>query len=125
MCNRSCNSGIFCEPLNPPQPNHVAQFAGAQLGQPALASTDDRPGEPFLAFDHIVDHLLQGADGDKFVHLHLLGLADAESAVSGLVFYSGVPPAVEMENVVGAGQVQASATCFEGEDKNGRTVRSS
>jgi len=54
------------------------------------------------------------------VDLHIAGLADAEGAVGGLVFHGGVPPAVEVENVVGAGEVEAHTPSLEGEDKQAR-----
>ena len=38
-----------------------------------------------------------------------LGLADPEGPVGGLVLDGGVPPAVEVDDVVGGGQVQAGA----------------
>ena len=44
--------------------------------------------------------------GDELMHLHVAFLTNPKDAVGGLIFDSGIPPAVEVENVVGAGQVQ-------------------
>ena len=38
---------------------------------------------------------------EELVHLHVPRLADAEGAVGGLVLHRRVPPAVEVEDVVG------------------------
>ena len=57
------------------------------------------------------------------MYLDIFGLTDAEGAIGGLVFDGGVPPAVEVEYVVGAGEVEADAACFEGENEDFGAVR--
>src|ERR1019366_7854402 len=47
------------------------------------------------------------------MHQHVLGLADAQGAVRGLVLDSRVPPTVEMDDVRGCGRVQARASGLE------------
>ena len=73
----------------------------------ASPRADDVLGERALALDHLVDALLERAGADELVHLHVARLADAEGAVGGLVLDGRVPPAVEVEDVVRAGQVEA------------------
>ena len=51
--------------------------------------------------------------GDQAVHLHRPGLPDPVGAVGGLLLDGGVPPAVEVDDVVGPGQVQAGAAGLE------------
>jgi hypothetical protein len=60
---------------------------------------------PFL-LDHPVDALLQRAHADQLADLHVAALADPEHPVGGLVLNRRVPPAVEVDDVVGGGQVQ-------------------
>src|SRR6266536_891710 len=81
---------------------------GGQLREPALAAADDQLGERLLLLDQRVDPLLQRADADELADLHVLALADAEGAVGRLVLHGRVPPAVEVDHVIGGGQVQAS-----------------
>jgi uncharacterized protein (DUF433 family) len=46
-------------------------------------------------------------------------LADAVGAVGGLVLDGGVPPAVEVEDVGGGGEVEADTAGLEGDDEDG------
>ena len=75
-----------------------------------------------LALDQLVELLLERAGADELVHLHVARLADAEGAVGGLVLHGRVPPAVEVEDVVGARQVEAGAAGLDGEDEQARRV---
>ena len=67
--------------------------------------------------------LLERARADELVHLDVAGLADAKGAVGGLVLDRRVPPAVEVEDVVGGGKVQSRAARLEREDEDRRAVR--
>ena len=66
-------------------------------------------GEPALGLDQLVDPLLDGARADHPVHLHHPRLADPVRAVGCLILDRRVPPAVEVEDVAGVGQVEAQA----------------
>src|SRR5262249_39303339 len=55
------------------------------------------------------------ATAPELVHEHTLVLSDSESAVGGLVLHSGIPPPVEMDDMRGRGEVEASAAGFDGE----------
>jgi hypothetical protein len=50
-----------------------------------------------------VDAFFQRPRADELVDLDIAGLADAEGPVSGLVFHRWIPPAIEMEDMVGSG----------------------
>src|SRR5687767_2903853 len=56
------------------------------------------------------------------MHENVVPLADAEGAVGGLVFDGGVPPAVEVDDVCGGGEVEPSAAGLEREDEERRAV---
>ena len=71
-----------------------------------------------LALDHLVDALLERAGTHVLVDLHVARLADAERAVGGLVLDGRVPPAVEVEDVVRRGEVQAEAAGLEREHED-------
>ena len=47
------------------------------------------------------------------MHEHVALLADAECAIGGLVFYGGIPPAVEMKDMARGGEREAGAARFE------------
>ena len=66
-----------------------------------------------LRFDELVDLLLHGSAAHELVHQHVLVLADAEGAVRGLVLHRRVPPAVEVHDVRGGGEVEARAAGLE------------
>ena len=51
------------------------------------------------------------------MHQHPVGLADAVGAVGGLVLHGRVPPAVDVEHVAGAGEVEAHAAGLEREQE--------
>src|SRR5881394_2951235 len=64
--------------------------------------------------------LFHGAARDELVAGDDTGLADAVGAISGLVFDGGIPPWVEVNHGVRAGQVQAHAAGFKTDEENGR-----
>src|SRR5439155_16949951 len=64
--------------------------------------------------------LLECASADEFVHLHVAALPDAEGAVGGLILDGRIPPAVKVENVVRARQVQPGAAGLDGEHEKPR-----
>ena len=78
-----------------------------ELGDPVLAGADDVLGDRPLALDHLVDALLERAVAYELVDLHLAVLTDAEGPVRRLVLDGGIPPAVEVEDVVGGREVEA------------------
>ena len=73
---------------------------------------------------HREDFLLDRAARDEFDAVHAPGLADAVRAVGGLVLDGGVPPGVEVNDHVGAGEVQPGAAGLEADqEKRDRPVR--
>ena len=61
----------------------------------------------------------QRAGDDKFVHLDIAALPDPKGAIGCLIFHGRIPPAVEMEDMVGAGEIEASTTGAQTQDKDG------
>ena len=80
-------------------------------------------GQPLLRLDQPVDLLFDRAAADELVHQHVPLLADAEGAVGGLVLDGRVPPAVEVDDVRGRGQVQAGAAGLEREHEERQPSR--
>src|SRR6266851_9843904 len=105
------------------QDEQIAQFGGRQHRQPVLAGAHQCAGKILLALDHIVDLLLHGSGAEKLVHLHLAGLPDTEGTVRRLILDGGVPPAVEVEDVVGGGQIEPCAACLQRQQEQPRTDR--
>ena len=68
-----------------------------------------------LRLDQLVDLLLDRAAAHELVHEHVLGLADAERAIGGLILHRRVPPAVEVDDVRRGGQIEAGAARLERE----------
>ena len=85
------------------------EFGVGQLGEGRLAGAEHGVGQGALGVEHLGDAVLDRALGDQPVDLHGPGLADAVRAVGGLVLDGRVPPAVVVDDVVGAGEVQAGA----------------
>ena len=79
-------------------------------------------GELNFGGDHEVDALFDGAFADKLVDHDVFVLSDAKSTVSGLVFDGRIPPSIEMDDMVGGGEVKSSAAGFDGENHEGRAV---
>ena len=102
------------------QGDQVAQLGVAELGQRRLAAAEHGVGEGALAGEQLGDLLLDGAARDQPVHLHRPGLADPVGAVGGLLLDRGVPPAVEVDDVVGAGEVEPGAAGLEREQEDRR-----
>ena len=70
-----------------------------------------------LLVDQGVDAFLDGAAADELVDQHVPLLADAERPVGRLVLDRRVPPAIEMDDVRGGGQVQAGPARLQREDE--------
>src|SRR5208283_4077646 len=67
--------------------------------------------------DQRVDSLLDRATANEFVYEDIALLPDAEGAVGRLVFDGGVPPAVEMRDMRGGGQIEARPAGLERQDE--------
>src|SRR5260221_3549933 len=79
-------------------------------------------GNRLLAFDQLVDPLFERARAHELVDLHALALADAEGPVCRLVLDGGVPPAIKVEDMAGARQIQSRAARLQGEDEERRAA---
>ncbi len=69
----------------------------------------------FLGLEFL-DALFDCALADEFVDKDGLVLPDAVGAVGGLVFGGGIPPGVVVDDGVGGGEVEAGASCLEGNE---------
>jgi hypothetical protein len=100
----------------------VLEFRSGQLGQPVLASADDRTGDLALGFDDLVELLLDRSDADKLVNLNVLFLPDSEGTFCCLVLDRGTSPPVEMEDMVGGRVVQPCPIGLERKDEETRLI---
>ena len=71
-----------------------------------------------LFLDQVVDVLFDGPLGDEFEHLDTPVLADSVDPVGRLVFPSGVPPPVVMDDDRGRDEVDSDAGRLEGGDED-------
>ncbi len=60
-----------------------------------------------------IERPCQGPATDELVDLHIARLADTESTIGGLVLDRRIPPAVEVNDVVGGRQVEPRAAGLE------------
>ncbi len=56
------------------------------------------------------------------MYLNIAILANTESTVGGLIFHGWIPPAVKMDNMVGAREVKSDTTRFQGENEDLRSI---
>jgi hypothetical protein len=84
----------------------VLELRSGDLDQSVLASVDDRTGDLALGFDDLVDFLLESSAANELVNLNVVLLTDSECTVRCLVLDGGVPPPLEMEDMIGGRQVQ-------------------
>ena len=70
-----------------------------------------------------MDILLNGSGGNKRVDENRVSLPDAVGAITGLVFHGGIPPTIEVNDVVGAGESETSAGGSKREQEERRPPR--
>jgi hypothetical protein len=104
-----------------PEGEQLLEFLGGQLGEPILSGSDDGASNGSFGLDELVDLFLERSDANKLVDLNALFLADPKRTIGGLVFDRGVPPPVEVKDVIGGGQVKACTASFEREDEESRS----
>src|SRR6478609_1070668 len=91
----------------------AAQVGEAELRRRGVAGLEDVGEQGALGVLQGDDLLLDGAGADQLVAGDDLGLADAVRAVGGLRLGGGVPPWVEVDDDVGAREVEAGAAGLE------------
>jgi len=84
----------------------VLKFRSGELGQSVRARVDDRTGDLALGFDDLVDFLLESSAANELASLNVVLLTDSERTIHCMVLDGGVPPPVEMEDMIGGRQVQ-------------------
>jgi hypothetical protein len=73
-----------------------------------------------LVLDYLVDLFVDGADADDHVQLTFVLRTNPKGTVGCLDFEGSDPPPVEMEDMVGGGQVQTCPACLDGEAEEAR-----
>ena len=101
----------------------VAEVGKGEFGGGGVAGFEDVGEEgAFLGVER-QDFLFHRAGADEFGARHGAGLANAMGAVGGLSFGGGIPPRIEVDHGVGAGEIEAGAAGFEGEQENWGRLR--
>ena len=101
----------------------IAEVGKGEFGGGGVAGFEDVGEEgAFLGLER-QNFFFHRAGADEFVARHGAGLANAMGAVGGLRFGGGIPPRVEVDHGVGAGEVEAGAAGFEREQEDRRRLR--
>ena len=79
----------------------------------------DAVGESAFALVQAQDFLLDGVVADEMIDGDSLLLTDAIGAVCGLLLDGGIPPWVEMNDIVGCRQIQTYTACLEADEEDG------
>ena len=83
-----------------------------QRRQRSAVAFQDRFGEVSFGILQLQNPLFNGVLYNQAVNGDLPGLADPVCAVGCLVLGGHVPPRIVMNDHIGAGEVEACATCF-------------
>ena len=86
------------------------------------AALQEVRGKRRLIPEQLVNLFFHRPLADELVDEDIPLLPDAIGAVGGLVFHGGVPPAVEVDDVRGRGEVEPRASRLEREDEEGRPL---
>src|SRR5690606_14025856 len=105
----------------PPAPAGTPRAAPASTGPPASPRRRHHPlGQLLLPLDQLVHPLLQRPGADQLADLHVLALPDPEGAVGRLLLHGRVPPAVDVHDMAGGGQVEPDAGRLERQQEQHR-----
>src|SRR5690606_36657490 len=118
----SCRTGRSCGDSVLVEFDEFAQLGIVEFAEPVLAGADHGLGDRAFAGEQLVDAFLQGPGGDQLVDVDGLRLPDAVGPVGGLVLHGRVPPAVVVDDVGGAGQVEAGAAGAQGDEQDRRSL---
>ena len=84
-----------------------------------VAARKERIGQIAFGFVEAQDFLLDGVARNQVIDGHVLVLPDAVGAVGGLLLDGGIPPRVQVDDVVGVGQVEAQSAGFQADEEHG------
>ena len=87
-----------------------------------VAALEQRAREPLLLLVELDDFLLDGVLRHQAIHRDRSLLTHAVRAVRRLRFHGGVPPRIQVDHGVRAGQVQAEAACFQADQEQRRAA---
>ena len=96
----------------------LADFGFLHTGKEVLARLNQTVNEFFLLLLQLIDFLLDGPFGDEFINLDGILLADAVGSVGGLLFYSGIPPGIIVNDHISASEIETSTASFEGDKED-------
>ena len=100
---------------------HFEIFPGE--GFPCFSTGNDRFGDAFFGILKPQDLLFNGILADQLICEYLPRLAYAVGSVCSLIFDSGVPPRVVVDDIVGAGEIEACTARFERNKEDGDIIR--
>ena len=89
-----------------------------------FVACDDSVEEFLFHGFELHDFFLDGVAHEEALDEDGLLLTHAMRAVAGLVFDGRIPPGIEMEDVAGAGQIQACTSGLEADEEKGRAFAS-
>ena len=72
-----------------------------------VAARKKRVGQIAFGFVEAQDFLLNGVARNQVIDGHVLVLSDAVGTVGGLLLDGGIPSRIQVDDVVGVGQVEA------------------
>lgn len=93
------------------------QGVGVQLGAD-LSALKQAVGQVSFARMQGDDLFLDGVLGYQPVNGHRALLANAVGTVTGLIFHRWVPPGIEVDHIVGAGEVKATAASLQADEED-------
>ena len=92
------------------QRNELQELVVSHLGQQDLATAFEQIlGELALGVNELIDPFFDRPAADELVDQDVPGLSDAERPVGGLILDGWIPPAIEVHDVRGGGEVQPGA----------------
>src|SRR5207245_4246770 len=98
--------------------DEVEQLVVLHLGEQQLGAPFEQvPRQDPLRFDQAIDPFLDRAAADELVDQYVSGLPEAEGAGGRLVLARRVPPAIEVDDVRGGGEIETGAPRLERQDE--------
>ena len=88
-----------------------------------VGASEERVGQVTFGLVETEYFFFDGVLGDEVIDGDILLLPDAVGAVGGLLFDDGIPPRVEVDDIVGTGQVEPQSTGFETDEEEGAVAR--
>ena len=97
---------------------HFEHLLGCEL-EVLIGTFEDAVREGTFALVEAQDFLLDGVVADEVIDSDGLLLTDSVGTVCGLLLDSGVPPWIQMNDIVGSRQVQSHTSSFQADEEHG------